>query len=156
MIAKNNRPKVGAAVFVWRNGTFYMCKRTGAHGEGTWSVPGGHVEYGEELAEAAARETFEETGMKIKNVEQIAVTNDVFHEHQKHYVTIWFRADWDQNEPSIMEPDKILETRWATFQDLPSPLFEPCWQNLRKAKPELFTTDAVRLRQTTRRFHGKH
>jgi 8-oxo-dGTP diphosphatase len=79
----------------------------------------------------------EETGMEIKNVSFLAATNDIF-ETGKHYISIWVSADWLKNEPTITEPDKWIDQEWRDFQTLPSPLFEPCWQNLRKAKPELF------------------
>jgi 8-oxo-dGTP diphosphatase len=80
----------------------------------------------------------EETGMEIDNVSLFAVTNDFFPEHNKHYATIWVTSIWMANEPKIMEPDTWINQEWRTFQDLPHPLFEPCWQNLRKEKPEVF------------------
>ncbi len=132
------RPKVGTAVFIWRDGKFLMYRRKGSHAEGTISIPGGHLEFGESWEEAAARETEEEVGVRIKNIRFLAVTNDVMEADKKHYISIWMTADWASGEPRIMEPDKVAEISWHTFKDLPSPLFEPCWQNLRKTKPELF------------------
>lgn len=134
-------PKVGVACFVWRDGKFIVGKRLGAHGEGTWSVPGGHLEYGESWEEAAKREVLEETGVEITNVRFLAATNDVFEANNKHYISIWLEADWLSGEPTIMEPDKWVDQEWRDFSSLPAPLFEPCWQNLRKAKPELFTEE---------------
>jgi 8-oxo-dGTP diphosphatase len=75
-----------------------MQKRQGSHGEGTWSIPGGHLEFGESFEAAATREVSEETGMEIENIQYFATTNDVFSEG-KHYVTVWLRADWKANEP---------------------------------------------------------
>jgi len=135
----NDRPKVGVAVFIWRNGKFLMYRRKGSHAEGTISLPGGHLEFGESWEDCAARETEEEVGIKIKNVHYLATTNDIMPGEGKHYVSIWLTADWADGEPRIMEPEKVEELSWHTFKDLPSPLFEPCWTNLRKAKPELFT-----------------
>jgi 8-oxo-dGTP diphosphatase len=134
-----DRPKVGVAVFIWRDGKFLMYRRKGSHGSGTMSVPGGHLEFGESWAECAARETLEEVGCHIKNITFLAATNDVMPDENKHYVSIWMTADWDSGEPTIMEPDKVEELSWHTFQDLPDNLFEPCWTNLRKTKPELFS-----------------
>lgn len=134
----DSRPKVGVAVFVWRDGKFLIQQRLGSHGSGTWSVPGEHLEFGESWEECAKRETLEETGMEITNIRFLAATNDIFKDENKHYITIWLEADWKTNEPAIMEPDRLTATRWVTSRDLPSPLFEPCWQNLRQARPELF------------------
>jgi 8-oxo-dGTP diphosphatase len=133
----NERPKVGVACFVWREGKFLIGKRIGAHGLDTWSVPGGHLEHGESWEEAAKREVMEESGMEIENIRFLAATNDVF-ESGKHYISLWLEADWKANEPSITEPDIWIDQAWCDFNSLPTPLFEPCWQNLRAAKPELF------------------
>lgn len=119
-----------------------MIQRTGAHGEGTWSVPGGHLEYGETIEECAAREVLEEVGLSIGACTIMAVTNDIFEQNHKHSVTIWVEstiASGSAETAEIKEPDKILNLAWCRFNSLPNPLFEPCWQNLRKQKPELFT-----------------
>ena|ERR1700683_3433022 len=130
---------VGIAVFIWRDGKILMQKRKGSHGEATWSIPGGKLEFGESWEACGVREVREEVGVDIKNIRFLAVTNDVFESESKHYITIWLEADWAANEPKICEPDKLSDLAWHTLQDLPSPLFEPCYQNLRNIKPELFT-----------------
>jgi|GEM_PF-5891666 len=47
MNGKNVR--VGVGVFVFKNGEFIMLKRRGSHGADTWSLPGGHLEFGNHL-----------------------------------------------------------------------------------------------------------
>ncbi len=138
MNAMDNRPLVGIGVLIWRDGKFLMQQRRGSHGAGTWSFPGGKLDFGESWEECGAREVHEETGMEIKNVRLLAVTNDVFKIEGKHFVTIWLESDWAANEPEIKEPNKLTAIGWYTFKTLPAPLFEPCWQHLRKANPELF------------------
>ena len=132
----NKHPRVGIGIFVLKNGKFLMAQRYGAHGEGTWSLPGGHLEFGESIEEGAAREVLEETGMHIKNPQILVVTNDIF-DDEKHYVTIWVKSLWKSGEPTITEPDKFKNFVWHTLDDLPSPLFEPCWQNLLKQSVDL-------------------
>lgn len=132
------RPSVGVGVLVWRHNKIILYKRHGSHGQDTWSIPGGHLEFSESWEECAKRETFEEFGVTIKNVRFLAVTNDIFPEDGKHYVSIWMEADLDEGEPRSMEPDKITDVGWYSLKALPSPMMEPCWTNLRKLKPELF------------------
>lgn len=134
----DNRPKVGIGVFVWKEGKFIVGQRLGAHGAGSWSIPGGHLEFGESWETCAKREVLEETGMIINDVRFLAATNDIFPDEQKHYVTIWVESDWIKGEPTIAEPDKLVKLGWRTFKTLPEPLFLP-WQQLRAAKPELFS-----------------
>lgn len=133
-----DRPRVGIGVFVWKNGKFLMGWRVGSHGNKTWSIPGGNLEFGESWEACAKREVLEETGVIITNVRFLAATNDIFSEDNRHSTTIWMYSDWKSGKPKIMEPDKIVDFQWRTFKTLPSPLFEPCWQNLRAVKPELF------------------
>lgn len=137
-----NRPSVGVAVFIWKNGKFLIGKRLGTHGKQTWSIPGGHLELGESWSDCAQRETREECGLEITNIRFLAVTNDIFGSG-KHYISIWMEADWLSGEVQILEPDTWAENRWIDIADLPDPLFEPCWRNLRAAKPELFAQNSV-------------
>lgn len=87
------RPGVGVGVFIIKNGKFLMTKRQGSHGEGTWTVPGGWMEYGEGFEQTAKREVAEEVGLNIKNVQFAAVTNNVFKEGI-HSITIWLTSEY--------------------------------------------------------------
>lgn len=124
-------PRVGIGVFVIRDGSFLMGLRRGAHGEGTWSVPGGHLEFGESFEQAAAREVAEETGLAVVNLRFGAVTNDVFDAEGRHYVTVWMLGDCPRGEAEVREPDKFISQRWFDFGNLPEPLFLPWVQLLR-------------------------
>lgn len=121
--------RVGIGVFIFKEGKFLMQQRHGAHGAGSWSVPGGHLEFGESFEDTARREVKEETDLEITNVRFGAVTNDYFEAEDKHYVTIWMLSDWQSGTEHIMEPDKCLQQAWRTFDDLPTPLFLP-WEQL--------------------------
>jgi 8-oxo-dGTP diphosphatase len=126
-------PRVGIGVFIFKEGTFLLGKRMGSHGEGSWSVPGGHLEFGESFADTAKREVMEETGLMIKNIRFGAITNDYFEKEGKHYVTIWMLSEYESGEATIMEPDKFVDQGWFDFDTLPSPLFLP-WQQLFKSE----------------------
>lgn len=138
-------PRVGIGVFIFKNGKFIMGCRKGAHGEGTWSVPGGHLEFGETIEEGAQRETEEETGLKIKSVKIAGITNDIFEAEGKHYITIWVTSDWKSGEPKIMEPDKFLDLNWYDFESLPENLFLP-WKELLKS--EFFSNIKLKVKYT--------
>lgn len=126
----NKEARVGIGVFIFKNGKFLILKRLGSHGGGTWSVPGGHLEFGETFEQTAGREVMEEVGIKIKNIRFGAVTNDVFKETNKHYVTVWMLSDWQSGHEKILEPDKCVELKWIDFSELPRDnLFLP-WNQL--------------------------
>ena len=122
-------PKVGMGIVVVKDNKILMMQRRNAHGDGSWSIPGGHLEYFEELENCAIREVFEETGVKVKNPTFVDVTNDFFPEEDKHYITIFMKAEYESGEPKITEPDKCVNVDWREFEKLPSPLFIP-FQNL--------------------------
>jgi 8-oxo-dGTP diphosphatase len=121
--------RIGIGIFVFKNGKFLMGRRRNAHGDGTWSIPGGHLEFGETFEDTAKREVLEETGLAIKNVRFGAVTNDYFRDEGKHYVTVWVLSDWESGKEHITEPDKYVDMEWRDFDTLPEPLFLP-WQQL--------------------------
>jgi 8-oxo-dGTP diphosphatase len=87
---------------------------------GLWSTPGGHLEFGESPAEAAVRETWEETGIRVCKVEFIALTNDVLAEAGRHYITIWMRGEAEETRIAINDSSEIAEAGWYPLS-LPGP-----------------------------------
>ncbi|MEK7806762.1 MAG: NUDIX hydrolase [Chloroflexota bacterium] len=59
-------PKVAATCIVERKGMVLLVRRGIQPGIGLWSMPGGYVDRGEVVEEAAAREVLEETGLEVK------------------------------------------------------------------------------------------
>jgi 8-oxo-dGTP diphosphatase len=129
----NERPKVGVGVIVIKDGKILLGKRKNAHGDGTWSFPGGHLELGESWEDCAARETMEEVGITIKNIRFGTVTNDIFLQEGKHYITIFMLCDYDSGEVRVMEAEKCEKWEWFHWGQLPQPLFIPI-QNLLEKK----------------------
>jgi 8-oxo-dGTP diphosphatase len=125
--------RVGIGIFIFKEGKFLMGQRKNAHGDGSWSVPGGHLEFGESFSDTAIREAKEETNLEITNVRFGAVTNDYFQNENKHYVTVWMLSDYKSGEVQINEPDKFVKMEWRNFSDLPEPLFLP-WNQLLKSE----------------------
>jgi ADP-ribose pyrophosphatase YjhB (NUDIX family) len=58
-----DQPGVGVGIIVRRHGEVLLLRRSGSHGSGGWSTPGGHLDHGQRLEDCAAREALEETGV---------------------------------------------------------------------------------------------
>ncbi len=119
------RPGVGLGVIILREGRVLLGRRRNAHGEGSWSCPGGHLEFGETIEECARRETREETGMEIQLVRHAAFTNNLFEDRGKQYVTLYVTAEWKSGEPENLEPEYCDGWEWFGWDRLPEPLFPP-------------------------------
>ncbi len=122
---EEDRPKVGLGVYIRKNGKILLGKRIGSHGANSWCPPGGHLEFGESFEECVKRETLEETGIKIKNISFLGITNDIFKKEKKHYVTIAMIADYSSGVVKIMEPKKCLKWEWFSVDKIPDNLFLP-------------------------------
>lgn len=112
-----NVPRVGIGCIVHHGGQVLLVR---SH-RGLWSTPGGHLDFGETPEAAAARETLEETGVRVRDVHFIGVSNDVFGEPTRHYLTVWFRAAAEGREIVIGDAEEIAEARWFSPDALPDP-----------------------------------
>jgi 8-oxo-dGTP diphosphatase len=124
------RPQVGVGVLVVVDGTILLGLRRGAHGSGTWSPPGGHLEYGEDPVDCVRREAAEEAGIELGECRFAGVTNDIFEVEGRHYVTLFYTAALASGVPTVLEPTKCEQWRWWAWDDLPDKLFLPL-QHLR-------------------------
>ena len=119
----NKQVQVGIGVILVKEGKILLGQRIGAYGSNTWGLPGGHLEYGETFEDCAIRETFEETNLTISGLTNVGVTNDLFADVGKHYVTLFLQAEQISGELKLAEPEKCLTWQWFDWQDLPKPLF---------------------------------
>lgn len=117
-------PKVGVGVLIIKNNTVLLARRKNAHGAGEYAFPGGHLEFGESFEDCAVRETAEETGIDIKNIQFQFVGN--FVKYDRHYVHVGLTAEWASGDPKVLEPEKSEEWGWFDFDNLPSPIFAMC------------------------------
>lgn len=144
MSTENKKVGVGVRVMLVRNGKVLLGRRhpdpekagSGLRGEGTWTMPGGKLEYGEGFEAAAKREVEKETGLKLKDVEVVCVNNDI-NEHA-HFITIGLFADDIAGDPEVMEPDTIVEWQWFDLDALPKPLYFPSARVLENFKRKQF------------------
>lgn len=116
-------PRVSVGIIVIDKGHILLGKRINSHGSGTWALPGGHLEYGEDIEECAQRELHEETGLEALALKKGPWMNHKIEE--KHYVSIFMYVTAFQGILTLKEPEKCERWEWFPLQELPSPLFTP-------------------------------
>lgn len=99
-------------------------------GQGTWTMPGGKIDFGETLLEAAIRETKEETDLDIEELKICCISDDF--SGVAHYVTVGFLATKFSGKVKTMEPETILEWKWHDIKKLPTNIYKPSLQLLKK------------------------
>jgi len=114
---------IDAHVLLRRNGRVLLLRRAGdVFASGQFCLPSGHLEDGESVPEAAARETFEETGIFLDP----AGLRHVVSIHQRNpgnadtRIGFAFTPDRWEGEPVIAEPHKHSELAWASPDALPA------------------------------------
>ena len=117
--------RIGVGVIVRRGTKVLVGLRRGAHGAGSWALPGGHLEPGETPEECARREVLEEAGLSISDPRRGPWSHDRFAAEGKEYVTLFVIADGGLGDPQLLEPAKCAEWRWCEWDALPAPLFLP-------------------------------
>jgi 8-oxo-dGTP diphosphatase len=138
------RPLLGVSIAVFRQGRVLVATRTKPPFEGAFSLPGGHLEAGETLEEAALRELFEEIGVKAQilgfnqHVETIRWANA--HDFAQHFVIASFVGAWISGEakPSA-EAGKVM---WIAPKDLASLPTTPGLISVVEAAHKIFTAES--------------
>lgn len=84
-----------------------------------WAIPGGFVDYGESLEDAARREAREETSLKVELLGQLGAYSAPGRDPRHHTISVVFLAQ-AQGKPEAR--DDALEVGVFTQENLPSPL----------------------------------
>ena len=117
------RPALGVSARVWHDGRVLLVRRGRAPLKGLWSLPGGHVEFGESLEQAVRREVREETGLDVAVLRRIDIAEIIGGAgtpSPHHYVLIVFAAEIRRG--TLLAGDDAAEARFvapAEFDELP-------------------------------------
>jgi len=106
MVSRNefpDRPVPAVSALVFRDGAVLLVKRRDEPNRGLWSPPGGSVELGETVQDAAVRETLEETGVEVHARDVVDVRDVILKQPdgrvEWHYVLFAVLCDWVSGEP---------------------------------------------------------
>jgi ADP-ribose pyrophosphatase YjhB (NUDIX family) len=118
VVTKFNNPllTVDIIIEVADRGIVLIERKNPPHG---WALPGGFVDYGENLEQAALREAKEETSLDVQLIEQFYTYSDPSRDPRHHTISTVFiaRADGDPKGA-----DDARQAQLFTEAELPSPI----------------------------------
>lgn len=103
-------PIAAVGALVIRKNQVLLVKRRNPPNQGLWTIPGGKIEYGETLQQAAEREIFEETGVTIKAGKPIYTFDLIDEQDQCHYVIVDLLAEYISGD--INASDDAIAAQW--------------------------------------------
>jgi ADP-ribose pyrophosphatase YjhB (NUDIX family) len=104
-------PKLVAGCFVVDAGRVLLIRRGIEPAVGKWTFPGGYVDFGENAADAALRETREEVGMRVTLGPLLGVFND------SAITVVVYLATPEKDPPALS--DEATEVRYFAPDDIP-------------------------------------
>jgi 8-oxo-dGTP diphosphatase len=117
-----DRPFVGVGAIIVEDSRVLLVKRGHAPLAGEWSIPGGVLEVGETLREAAVREVLEETSLTVEPTALLGVYDRILRDADQrtlyHYVLIDFLCHCLSGEAQAA--GDAAEVRWFGQEEIPS------------------------------------
>ncbi len=116
---------VDAAIFRKKAGNLQilLIRRKNEPFKDSWALPGGFVDDGEDLEDAAIRELEEETSVKIDHAEQLKAFGKPGRDPRHHTVSVAFKAFVPGNTMAVAADD-AKEIGWFAVDDLPALAFD--------------------------------
>jgi len=115
-------PLVGVGAVIIDGSRVVLVKRAHPPIQGQWSIPGGMLEVGELVRDAAVREAREETGLIVESGDLLGVYDRVLPDAegrvQYHYVLVDFLCRPVGGE--LRAASDAAEVRWFTWEELPA------------------------------------
>jgi ADP-ribose pyrophosphatase YjhB (NUDIX family) len=110
---------VGVGILIRNGDEYLLIKRASEPDKGLWSVPGGMVEVGEKVEEAAIREAKEETGLEIEIVKDLGAVDKIVRDDvgkiKYHFIIIDYLAEPVSGE--MHHHDDALDAKWVHPRD---------------------------------------
>ncbi len=114
------RPILGVGGVVIYRGRALLVRRGHEPLKGEWSIPGGTVEVGEELEQAARRELKEETGLDVEPLDVLTIFSRIQRERGRvryHFVIVDYACRLKGGR--LRPASDVLDARWVRREDLP-------------------------------------
>lgn len=112
--ATDPRPISATIAAVIRDNQVLLVRRANPPDAGRWGFPGGKIDHGETLFEAATRELAEETGVSAEPLRVFTAVDAFDHDAagnlRRHFILIAVLFRWTAGEP--VAGDDALEARW--------------------------------------------
>ena len=101
---------------------------------GYWTIPGGGVDFFENVEEALKREMKEELGIDIEIIQLLSVTNDIIKDESQHWVSPQFLCKIINGIPTNLEPHKCEEITWFDLDKVPEKITNTTADGLKHLK----------------------
>ncbi|MEM3913321.1 MAG: NUDIX hydrolase [Desulfurococcaceae archaeon] len=110
-----------AAVLI-KNNRILLVKRGHPPGAGKWSIPGGALEPGEKLVDAAKRELKEETGLEAEAIGILWVLNNIVYDEKRnplyHYLIVDVLFNPDTIKGELRPGGDAVDVKWFEINEL--------------------------------------
>ena len=111
------RPELAAGAVAVVGGRLLLVQRgSGGSDGGTWAVPGGRVEPGERLRDAAVRELFEEIGLRARCGDLVGWAERIGED--RHYVILDFRVELLDPPEVAVAGDDAVALAWVPLGEV--------------------------------------
>ena len=117
-------PLVGVGVMLTRGDSLLLVKRKFDPDAGYWAIPGGHLDLGERVEDAAVREAYEETGFIVKVSKLAGIINKIMYDDdgkvEYHYVLINYfveQVEGAKDQEPVPDSD-ALDAKFVPFDEL--------------------------------------
>ena len=108
------RPFLAVSAAIFRDSKVLIVRRARKPALNLYTLPGGTVEVGEQLADAVIREVREETALDIEPValagHREAIMRDKAGQVERHFVILCFASRWLKGEPILNH--ELDDARW--------------------------------------------
>ncbi|MCZ0733356.1 NUDIX hydrolase [Phreatobacter sp. AB_2022a] len=114
------RPILAVSTAVIRAGKMLVAQRANPPGRGLYSLPGGLVEVGETLGQAAARELMEEVGVKAEPIGLVGARDIIGRDGEgrveRHFVVVTYAARWLAGDGELTP--EASDIRWVDLDEM--------------------------------------
>lgn len=112
------KPSIVVSALVEKDNRFLLVKEILESGQPYWIIPGGKVEFGENLIDAVKREIKEETNLDVE-IKKFIDFQEAIHPKYDYHTVIFFYHAVPQNEDIILDKD-IIEAKFFSREEIRS------------------------------------